>query len=98
MQVSPLRKQYTVTHAAWTDAFPNIQPPDASWWQNWFRDNDYTDILEAIRVLRSHSAPVRARYSTESIGRAITAMLREIALRRAIPLSAPKDPQAGGQS
>lgn len=93
MQVSILRKQFTTARAAWIAAFPNIQPADATWWQVWFKHNDASDILEAIRILQSHSAPVRAKYTTNSISRAITAMLREIALRRAIPLSAPSKPE-----
>jgi hypothetical protein len=93
MQVSTIRKQYATALAAWTTAFPHLQHPSASWWQTWLRDNDYTDILEAIKTLQGHSAPVRARYTTDSVSRAITTLLREIALQRAIPVvpaAAPK--------
>jgi hypothetical protein len=86
MQVDTLRRKYTTALAAWIAAFPGIDPPHATFWQVWFKENDACDILEAIRTLQSHSAPVRARYTTSSLARAITAMLREIALRRAIPI------------
>ncbi|HWO37790.1 MAG TPA: hypothetical protein VNO32_54145 [Candidatus Acidoferrum sp.] len=97
-QASILRKQYATALAAWSAAFPDIQPPAASWWQVWFKENEHCNILEAIRVLQRHSAPVRARYTADSLSRAVTALLREIALRRAIPLSAPPSGDSGAQS
>jgi hypothetical protein len=97
-QFSTMRKQYTEAFAIFTEAFPNIQPPSAILWQSWFKENEYSHILEAIHTLRSHSAPVRARYTTDSVVRAINALLREIALQRAIPLSASPSGKSGVQS
>jgi hypothetical protein len=97
-QFSTMRKQFTDAYAEYTEAFPNIQPPSASLWQSWFKENEYSHILEAIRTLRSHSAPVRARYTTDSVARAITALLREIALQRAIPIMPAAPTKTGGQS
>lgn len=97
-QASTLRKQYAIAFAKYIAAFPDIQPPDPSWWQFWFKDNDYRDILEAIQTLQKYPPHIRARYSTESTGKAISAILKEIALRRAIPLSTPPSSDPGAQS
>jgi len=70
--------------AACKNEFPSLEPPPPVWLHQWLSRNSCQAILDAVRTLASHPAHVRARYSEESVGRAISALLRDRALRRAI--------------
>lgn len=65
-------------------AFPTLQAPDPSWIMIWVQKYPLIDIQAAIQTLSQHPPQVQARYTTESVGRAITALLRERTIRRVI--------------
>jgi len=77
-----LREQYTTLLTAFKAAFPSIAAPVSDWWLLWFDKYPYSDIRQAIQTLDKH--PLKARFTRESTGKAISALLRDAALRRAI--------------
>ena|ERR1700685_4649341 len=91
-----LKKRYDTHFAEFKSAFPDIDPPAPEWWRVWLRKYSSPAISEAIAKLAKH--PLKARFSTASTGRALTAMLNEDAMRRAIPVSAPPSGDSGVQS
>lgn len=86
-----LREQYTTLIAAFVAAFPSVQPPEPSWWMLWIDKYNFVDISAAIQRLSQH--PLKSRFTQESTGRALSALLREAALRRAVIGS----PSVGGR-
>ena len=87
-QESILREQYASLLSEFTAAFPQIQPPEHTWWLDWMKRYDCGSIHEAIITLSNHH--LKDKFTTASTGRAISALLREIAMRRAIVTLAPK--------
>jgi hypothetical protein len=87
-QESIIREQCASLLSDFTTAFPDIQPPDYTWWLDWMKRYDCGSIHEAIITLSQHH--LKAQFTTASTGRAISALLREIAMRRAIVSSIPK--------
>jgi hypothetical protein len=81
-QESILREQYTALLAEFSASFPDLSPPDASFWFEWMKKYDSADIHSAIQTLSVH--PLKHKFSSASCGRAISAMLRESALRRVL--------------
>ena len=79
-----LRRNYTALLSEFEAAFPHVQPPAPSWWGLWLQKYDPSAIHEAIQRLQKHQPEVKARFTQESTGKAISALLRENALRRAI--------------
>jgi hypothetical protein len=67
-------------------AFPNIEPPAAAWLEHWLSKYSSESILAAIRTLQSHPPQVRAKFTQDSVGRAISAFLRADAMKRAIAI------------
>ncbi len=67
--------------AEFSKAFPNIEPPALEWWRLWMEKHPLFAISESIQTLAQH--PLKSQFTTESCGRAISAMLRERALNRA---------------
>lgn len=88
---SKFAAQYTDLIAAFKAAFPDINPPDPTWFAKWLREYRFGAIMDAIQTLQTHS--LKAKFTTESTGKAISALLREDALRRAV---AGAVPVAGG--
>lgn len=86
-QEQSLRQQYATILAAFEAAFPSVTPPEPHWFRLWMSKYDCLDILHAIATLAQH--PLKSRFSQESTGRAISSLLRNEALRRAVP-STPK--------
>jgi hypothetical protein len=82
------KQDYTDLLAEFQAAFPGINPPDASWFALWLGKHNFREISDAIQTLQSH--PLKSRFTTESTGRAISALLRESAVRRAFSRSAVK--------
>jgi hypothetical protein len=78
------KQHYIDIVVAFKSAFPSIEPPAPTWIQHWLSRYNYIAILESIQALRSHPAHVKARFTQESVGRAISALLRADALKRAI--------------
>lgn len=81
-QEEVLRQQYCTILSAYTAAFPGVRPPDSSWFLIWFRKHDFADILDAIQTLSTHRN--KHTFTIASIGKAISAMLRDSALRRVL--------------
>jgi hypothetical protein len=84
-QEQKLREQYLNLITVFEAAFPGIQPPAPTWFGLWLSKYNPEDISNAIQVLEKH--PLKARFTTDSTGRALSALLREAALRRAIAIA-----------
>jgi len=76
------KHDYSALIAAFAAAFPDITPSEAQWFLHWLEKYPAWAIKDAIQTLAKHS--MRARFTTESTGRAISALLRAEALKRAI--------------
>ncbi len=79
-QEKMFRRQHADITVALENAFPGVQPPESRWILLWLQKYPFPDILAAIQTLRDH--PLRAKFTTESVGRAISALLRETAMQR----------------
>ena len=88
--VNEVRQQYSSLLAEFSAAFPDINPPESRWWQLWLSRYPFTDIRTAIQTLSQHS--MKAKFTQDSTGRAITALLRDSAIQRAVP-----PPSAAGE-
>jgi hypothetical protein len=80
---------------AFRTEFPNIEPPAADWLQHWLNRYSSVTILAAIRTLGRHVPQVKARFTQESVGRAISASLRATAIKLAVASAQAK---VGGRS
>jgi hypothetical protein len=72
---------------AYIAAFPNIALPSAEWQSHWLNKYSSESILSAIKTLASHPPSVKARFNKDSVGRAISSLLRADAVRRAIAIA-----------
>lgn len=77
-----LREQYITLLAAFSIALPQTPAPDSSWWALWMSKYEFADIRDAITILARH--PSKSQFSKVSAGRALSALLREAAIKRAI--------------
>jgi len=84
-----LQQQYITLIEAYHTEFPGIDPPAPEWWILWLDKYPFGDIHAVIQSLGRH--PLKARFTSESTGKAIAAKLRETALRRAVSFT----PKAG---
>jgi hypothetical protein len=87
-----LRQQYSSLLTEFSAAFADIEPPASNWWGMWLQRYDISAIREAIQILSRHH--LKPRFTTDSTGRAISALLRESALRRAMAPPAGKAVQS----
>lgn len=83
-QEAKFQQQVVDIVTAFRSAFSGIEPPSPAWLQHWLNRYSFVAILKAIQALQNHPAHVRARFSQESVGRAISALLRDDAIKRAI--------------
>jgi hypothetical protein len=74
-------KLYANAVAEFQTAFPSIQPPASAWFVQWLTAYGSFALSDAIQKLQRHS--MTARFTTESTGKAISALLRAAALRAA---------------
>ena len=81
---------------AFRTAFPDINIPAPEWLEHWLNKYSSEAILAAIQTLQNHHPAVKARYSEQSIGRAMSTLLRADAVRRAIAIASVKP--LGGRS
>lgn len=65
----------------WKESFPNIQPPAANWWALWMRKYSAQAIYDTITQIAAQKKPPK---TTDDIGRAISAVLRDGELVRVI--------------
>jgi hypothetical protein len=77
-----LRKQYTDIISTLGLAFPGVQPPEHQWVLLWLQKYQFTDIMAAINTLSAH--PLKAKFTQSSVGRAISSLLRDAAMRRMV--------------
>jgi hypothetical protein len=76
-----LRQQYVAILAEFTTEFPDVTPPEPAWFQLWLGKYLYSDISAAIRKLGQH--PLKASFTQQSTGKALSVMLKQDATRRA---------------
>jgi hypothetical protein len=70
-------------------AFTGVPAVESRWILLWLDKYPFSEIIGAINTLHAH--PLKARFTQASVGRAISALLREGAMRRVTAsLSAPK--------
>jgi hypothetical protein len=77
-----IKQQYVELLAEFKSNFPNVEPPEARWWVIWLSRNNPTDVHLAIEKLGKH--PLKAKFTTLSTGKAISALLRDAAVVRAM--------------
>ncbi len=82
MEIDAIRRQYRTLLAAYSAAFPNVAPPHLDWWVIWLQKYDPDAIREAINTLAAH--PLKDRFTRDSTGKALSALLRDDAVRRAL--------------
>jgi hypothetical protein len=87
------RQQYLDLLTAFESGFQGIAPPTPEWFALWLGKYGFHAILSEIQELQTH--PLKSKFTTESIGRALSARLRDGALRHAITNQA-LDPQGSG--
>lgn len=73
-----IQQQYVKLRAEFKAAFPDIEPPEPRWWVVWLSHNNHTDVHLAIEKLGKH--PLKAKFTTVSTGKAISALLRDAAV------------------
>ena len=86
LHAEEIRKNHQSLLAEFSALFPTITPPDNHWFALWLQRYPFVDIREAIITLSKHH--LKDRFTTESCGRAISALLRQSAVRRAMTPSA----------
>lgn len=77
-----LRRQFADLTALFKQSFRHVQPPETHWWSIWLQKYRATDIADAITELSTH--PLKARFTQESCGRAISALLKQKSVSRVI--------------
>jgi hypothetical protein len=90
MQEEKFRSQISDLAAAFEVAFLGIAPPEPRWFSLWLAKYPLWAIKDAIGTLSKH--PLKPRFTTESCGKALSALLRAEALKRATA----SVPNAGG--
>jgi hypothetical protein len=83
-QAQKFRQQYLDVLAAFQAAFPGVQPPESHWFQLWMTKYGAAAIEDAIQTLSEH--PLKSKFTQESTGRALSALLREATLKRAFAM------------
>jgi hypothetical protein len=81
-QEQKFKNQYSDLIAAFEAAFPGVTPPESRWFFLWLAKYPVCAIKDVIHILQQH--PLKAQFTTESTGRAISALLRAEALKRAV--------------
>jgi hypothetical protein len=92
LHAEEIRRQYLSLLADFSAAFPGITPPEQHWWLLWLQRYPFFDIRDSIQTLSKHH--LKDRFTTESTGKAITALLRDSAVCRAITPPAGKAVQS----
>jgi len=82
LHADEIRQNYLLLLADFASAFPSVNPPDIHWWLLWLQRYPFADIRDAIQTLSRHH--LKDRFTTESTGRALSALLRDSAVKRAM--------------
>lgn len=92
-KIYDLRGHISELHSASADKEEAVQliadAEEPSWWSLWVSKHSFQSILGEIQDLSKH--PLKPKFTTGSIGRALSARLRDRALESAI-MDAPIDP------
>jgi hypothetical protein len=83
------QQQIQAIITAFKAACPNVDLPTAAWLAHWLNRYSVTAILDAIQFLQNCHPQVKARFTTESTGKAISARLRQSAINRAVSSVSP---------
>lgn len=83
-QEEKFKQYHTDLVSAFQHAFPGIDPPTTSWIQMWLTRYSFMGVLSAIQTLQQHSPEVKAHFTQDSVGRAVSTLLRKNAMQRAI--------------
>lgn len=75
-----LRRQYQDIVNTLTAAFPGVPLVESVWILSWIDKYPFPDIMESIQTLHDH--PLKSQFTQSSIGRAISAMLRDAAMKK----------------
>ena len=78
------QQQYADLLLEFAAEFPGIAPPDSSWFVTWLTRYTYGAIRDSIRSLGNNNPNIKSRFTTESCGKALSAMLRDQAIRNAV--------------
>jgi hypothetical protein len=81
-QAELFARAYVKVLAEFAEAFPNVQPSEIFWFEGWVRKYGFRNLSNVIKHLAVH--PLKAQFTTESTGKAISALLRENAMKQAI--------------
>ena len=81
-QEQQFKKQIADAIASFEFAFPNVSPPEPRWFHIWLTRYPFWSLKNVIQTLSTHS--LKDQFTTESTGRAISALLRADALKRAL--------------
>jgi hypothetical protein len=76
-----LKNQYADIIRTLELSFPGVSPPESKWILLWQNNYQFPDIMAAITTLYHH--PMKARFTQDSVGRAIGALLKDAAMKRA---------------
>jgi hypothetical protein len=76
------KQDYSAVITAFNEAFPNTTPPEYQWIFHWLGKYPVWAVRDAIQTLSQH--PLRDKFTTTSIGKAISALLRVNAMKRAV--------------
>jgi len=81
MDPETYRQNFRLLLETWKDEFPELLPPAASWWQMWMQKYDHLSIQDTILQI---AAKPKHPKTTEGIGKAISAILRDTEKTRVI--------------
>jgi hypothetical protein len=83
-QEMKFRQHYINLIAAFRAAFPTLEPPPPARITDWLQRYNDAAILVALQSLQRHPAHIKLRFTQESVGKAISAMLRADAIAKAV--------------
>jgi hypothetical protein len=87
-----LRRQHDDIGTTLAAAFTSVPVVESRWILLWLDQYPFSDIIDAITTLHAH--PLKAQFTQASVGRAISALLRQRAMNRvAASLSVPVKPE-----
>jgi hypothetical protein len=75
------RQNMRILLQVWKESFPNLQPPAANWWALWTRKYHAEAIYDTVTEIAGQKRPPK---TTDDVGRAISALLRDGELMRVI--------------
>jgi hypothetical protein len=81
MKDHQLREQFRALYDQFQKSFPDVKPPEVSWWGMWLNKYDPKRITAAITATAAHYPSGK---TTDDIGKIISARLRDEAVEQAL--------------